>query len=78
MPYRPKSPKVMPGKSQAASGAERVPSAPRKAAAGSAPRSLSDIIGPNQLRQADLMLRRIERRNEALSANADQLLRRVS
>jgi hypothetical protein len=31
-----------------------------------------------QLRQADKMLTRIERRGEALSASADRLLRRVS
>jgi len=37
-----------------------------------------EIIGSRQLRQADKMLTRIERKGEALSASADKLLRRVS
>jgi hypothetical protein len=38
-------------------------------------RGKSDTV---QLRQADKMLTRIERKGEALSASADRLLRRVS
>jgi len=39
---------------------------------------VSEVIGARQLRQADEMLTRIERKGEALSATADRLLRRVS
>jgi hypothetical protein len=37
-----------------------------------------ELIGSSQLRQADQLLTRIERKGEALSASADKLLRRVS
>jgi len=37
-----------------------------------------DSVAPSKLRQASETLTRIERKGEALSANADKLLRRVS
>jgi hypothetical protein len=37
-----------------------------------------DVIGATQLRQAERLLTRIERKGEALSASAERLLRRVS
>lgn len=77
MPIARKPSKRTPEKKPASPAGHALPS-PKKAAADRAKQPEYAIIGPNQLRQADLMLRRIERRNEALSANADKLLRRVS
>ena len=73
-----KPPKRITAKEQAASVAGRGLSTPKKAAAASAMRGEYAVIGSTQLRQADKMLARIERRGEALSASADRLLRRVS
>jgi hypothetical protein len=54
--------------------AGRVLSSPKKAS-----KSVGyKIIAPSQLRQADLMLTRIERKGRELSASAEKLLRRVS
>ena len=39
---------------------------------------LSDVMGPRQLKRADELLTRIEKRGEELSQRADRLLRRVS
>jgi hypothetical protein len=57
-------------KKQEASLAEGVLDPPKKTA--------HEIIAPSQLRQADQMLTRIERKGRELSASAEKLLRRVS
>jgi hypothetical protein len=51
---------------------------PKKAAAAAAKRGDYGLISQRQLKEADKMLGRIERRGEALLANADLLLKRVS
>jgi hypothetical protein len=51
---------------------------PKKAAPGSAERKSGEPIERAELRRVDEMLRRIERKGKALSADADRLLRRVS
>ena len=66
--------KAMTGKKQAASTAGRVLHTGKKILGF----DTLEILGPRQLRQADKMLTRIERKGEALSASADKLLRRVS
>jgi hypothetical protein len=60
-------------KKQEASLAEGVLDPPKKTA-----QSMYEIIAPSQLRQADQMLTRIERKGRELSASAEKLLRRVS
>jgi hypothetical protein len=66
--------KGLTGKKPVASSAGRV-LAPGKKARKS---GVYELIGSSQLRQADQLLTRIERKGEALSASADKLLRRVS
>ena len=51
---------------------------PKKATAAAAKRGDYGLISQRQLKEADKMLGRIERRGEALLANADLLLKRVS
>jgi hypothetical protein len=51
---------------------------PKKATAAAAKRGDYGLISQRQLKEADKMLGRIERRGEALLANADRLLKRVS
>jgi hypothetical protein len=75
MPNTQRPAKAMTAKKSASSRAVRTST---KAAADLARRGGSDIIAPNQLRQIDIMLDRLERRNEALSASADKLLKRLS
>jgi hypothetical protein len=74
-----KKPKAMAGRKHSASVAARVLSTHKKA---TGPESVKRVTGApterTQLRAADEMLKRIERKSEALSANADKLLRRVS
>ena len=65
-------------KKQASSPGGRGVASPKRAAASSAARGVPETIAPNQLRQIDIMLDRLERRNQVLAASADQLLRRVS
>jgi len=67
-----KSPKGTAGRKQASAAGRML--SPQKAAK----TGVSEVIGARQLRQADEMLTRIERKGEALSATADRLLRRVS
>jgi hypothetical protein len=50
----------------------------RKPAAAAGKRGDCEVMGPRQLKKADELLTRIERRGEALSESADRLLRRVS
>jgi hypothetical protein len=64
-----------PPKKKTASLAGRTMAHPKKAAA---TRGEYGLISPGQLEEADRMLGRIERKGEALSANADRLLKRVS
>ena len=66
--------KAITGKKRAASMAGRVLHTGKKIPGF----GTSEVLGPRQLRQADKMLTRIERKGEALSASADKLLRRVS
>jgi hypothetical protein len=66
--------KAMTGKKQAASVTARVVHDDKKIPGS----GTVEVLGPRQLRQADKMLTRIERKGEALSASADKLLRRVS
>jgi hypothetical protein len=75
MPNTHRPHKAMTAKKSASARAVRTPT---KAAANLARRGGSEIIAPNQLRQVDIMLDRLERRNEALAANADKLLKRLS
>jgi len=64
-----------PLKKPTASDAGRTMSHPKKAAANHGENALMDS---RQLRQADRILGRIERRGEALSESAARLLKRVS
>jgi hypothetical protein len=52
--------------------------APHKPLPSSSTRRTTDPSERAQLRQADELLRRIEQKGKALSADADRLLRRVS
>jgi hypothetical protein len=66
--------KTIAGKGRATTGVGQVlPSGTKDPKSG-----IYEVIGPRQLKQADKMLTRIERKGEALSASADKLLRRVS
>ena len=66
-----------PPKKQISSRTDRV--IPRlKKGAQVAKQGESEVISPGQLKEAGRILGRIERKGEALSANADRLLKRVS
>ena len=66
-----------PPKTQVSSRTGRV--IPRlKKAAPVAKHGGDEVISPGQLKEAGRILGRIERKGEALSANADRLLKRVS
>jgi hypothetical protein len=60
------------------SGRAMSPQPMRKPAAAAGKRGDYEVMGPRQLKKADELLTRIERRGEALSESADRLLRRVS
>jgi hypothetical protein len=67
----------MPTRKEASMAERAMPHPKKKAAASSRHRELvgGELV---QLRQADKMLRRIDRKGEALSAGADRLLRRLA
>jgi len=73
-----RTPTKPPAKKQVAPLAGRIMSHPKKAAAAAARRIEHDMISPRQLKEADRLLGRIERKGEALLAGADRLLKRVS
>ena len=66
------------GDKRAGSTASKAARAPHKSSTPSLARRATDATERAQLRQADELLRRIEQRRKALSADADRLLRRVS
>lgn len=65
-------------KKQVASHTGRILPDRKKASVTSQRDEAAAVISQRQLKAADKMLGRIERRGEALSANADRLLKRVS
>ena len=71
-----KKPKAV--RKQSASMTGRILGNTKKATPGSAERKSGEPIERVELRRVDEMLRRIERKGKALSADADRLLRRVS
>jgi hypothetical protein len=73
-----KKPKGMAGRKRSASAAARVLATRKKAAAPESVRRVGAPAERTQLREADEMLKRIERKSEVLSATADRLLKRVS
>jgi hypothetical protein len=78
MPTTRKPRKGIKARKPVASAAGRVLATPKKSAAASPKQGAYQAIGQRQLKEADEMLVRIERKGEALSASADLLLRRVS
>jgi hypothetical protein len=66
------------GDKRTGSAASKAVRAPHKSPAPSLTSRTTDGAERAQLRQADELLRRIEQKSKALSADADRLLRRVS
>jgi hypothetical protein len=74
-----KKPKTRAARKQSTSTAARVVETQKKfAGLGVTKRPVGEPSDQAQLREADEMLKRIERKSEALSAIADRLLTRVS
>jgi hypothetical protein len=73
-----KKPKAMAGRKRLASAAARVLTTRKKATASESVKRVGAPTERTLLREADEMLKRIERKSELLSANADRLLKRVS